>query len=236
MLYLTNSQILPNIKCTINTTTSNSTIVASTNLNVVNNTLINLYNISQINSVSTGSEIVISGLANPSVIYPTFNISSGFQIAIILFDGVRSVGKEQYLVNFSSISQQNQYSYIPNSVSMVQSSLIPIFSSIPSLTLTLTNTNKSKYYNNMGPTTYLISLPANFTCAETNNTSRSMNITSQSFISDFNVTLTNCRIGFMISSSAKVNINETMSTNNVSLLSPSTYTSSILGLYCNDYC
>lgn len=181
--------------------------MASTNLNVINNTLINIFNITQINSVSTGSEVVISGLANPSVTYPTSNISSGFQIAIILFDGVRSVGKEQYVVNFSSISQQNQYSYITNSVSVTQSSRIPIFSSIPSLTLTLTNTNKSKYYNNMGPTTYLISLPANFTCTETNNTSRSMNITSQSFISDFTVTLTNCNIGFMISSSANVNIN-----------------------------
>lgn len=63
-----------------------------------------------------------------------------------------------------------------------------------------------------------------------------MNITSQSFVSDFNITLTNCNIGFMISSSARVNINETMTTNNVSLLSPSTYTTSILGLYCNDYC
>lgn len=199
--------MLPNIKCTINTTTSNGSIAAATNINVVNNTLINLFNISQINSVSTGSEIVISGLANPAAIYPTFNILSGYQIAIILYDGVRSVGKEQYLINFSSISQQNQYSYIPNSVSMVQSSLIPILSSITSLTLTITNTNKSKYFNNMGPTTYLISLPINFTCTETNNTSRSMNITSQSFISDFNVTLTNCNIGFIISSSAQVNIN-----------------------------
>lgn len=63
-----------------------------------------------------------------------------------------------------------------------------------------------------------------------------MNITAQSFVSDFNITLTNCQAGFMISSSAIVIINETMSTNNISLLAPSTYTTANLKLYCDDYC
>lgn len=75
-------------------------------MNVVNNTLINLYNITQINAVSTGSELILSGLINPAIIYPNINISTGFQVAIVLMDGARAVGKEQFLVNFSSISQQ----------------------------------------------------------------------------------------------------------------------------------
>lgn len=90
---------------------------------------------------------------------------------------------------------------------MGQSSLAPIFSTISSLTLILSNPNKAKYFNSMSSTTYQLFLPANLTCSETNNTNRTMSITAQSFASDFAVTLTNCQVGFMISSSARVIIN-----------------------------
>lgn len=188
LLYLTTPEIAGNITMRLTTNGASSNCPVT----VINNTILNVYNISRINTVGIINEMQLQGIVNPSAIYPIVSGATGFQIIITLITA-SGIEKEQATAQFSSLATQTSYTYITKTPTVTQSKLLPILKSGISFTLTINNTLKSKYYASMPTTTVSINLP--FLCTQTNSNGTIL-ISWQSFSSSFAVNLTNCNIGY----------------------------------------
>lgn len=205
VLFLNTPALATSIRASLTT----NTITTNNTVSIINNTLLHIYNISQINNVTASlNSLTISGLPNPATIYPSTSASGAFHIAVSLMSADKGIEKEQFVVKFSSNTTQTAYSYMPDSVAVVQSMEVPILVNLSAsspLTLSLSNNDKYKYYSNLSQSILSIKLP--FTCTETDTsgTVTSLAYTRWNvFTNPFNIVLTNCQIGYINSSTAIV--------------------------------
>lgn len=112
---------LPSISSSIKSTLSTNTTTTNNSISVINNTIVHIFNISQINNISTSvNTLTIYGLPNPATIYPIVLASNAYHIAISLMSS-NGIEKEQYVVKFTSNTTQTAYTYLSSTISVVQS-------------------------------------------------------------------------------------------------------------------
>lgn len=140
--------------------------------------------------------------------------------------------KEQATLTFSTPTTPASNSYTPSTLTVVESPALPILRSA-SLTLTLSNPLKPKYFASMPASTARISLP--FACSQTSSNG-SVSVAWQPFLASVTLNLTNCSIGYFNSTSAQLTVVETVGVTNASNSSTSTSTTYPIKLACLDNC